>query len=81
MSLLLLSTMVVLLMVLLAPLPLQDLAEEVGVDPVEEANITRLRTIVGATLDAAEESMQAKQQDTKELKASEKEGREGKVID
>ena len=81
MSLLLLSTMVVLLMVLLAPLPLQDLAEEVGVDPMEEANIARLQTIVGATLDAAEESMQAKQQDTKELKASEKEGKEGKVID
>ena len=60
--------MVVLLMVLLAPLPLQDLAEEVGVDPMEEANIARLRTIVGATLDAAEESMQAKQQDTKEPK-------------
>ena len=71
--------MVVLLMVLLAPLPLQDLAEEVGVDHIDEASIARLQTIVGATLDAAEESMQAKQQGTKEPKASEKEGKEGKA--
>ena len=67
-------------MVPLTPLPSQDLAEEVDVDHIDEANITRLRTIVGATLHAAEDSLQAKQQDTKELKASEKEGKEGKVI-
>ena len=59
----------------------EDLVEELKLRGVSPPGNTRLRTIVGATLDAAEESMQAKQQDTKELKASEKDGKEGKVID